>query len=501
MSVTLRLISLLFCLLLCLGVVSCAKNNDPADTTAPKDTGAETNLPEDTAQSEFDENGYQISHLPVLDYGGAKITFLYWDDVERPEFFTDEMDGDIVNDAIFVRNAEVESRLNVKLNYIPTKGNVGNSDAFLKVVENSFASGDKIYDILASHSRTGAVVAAAGMTLDILGVENSHLDFEMPWWPSSLIETATIGEKMYFVSGDISTNTLHFMYGVYYNADLIDNYGLESPTKLALEGNWTLDKLIEMSSNHYEDINGNNKKDYGDFFGLTTLFYHADSFYFGSGMKCVEKSDTTVLQISPDFSSEKAINLADKLTAWFALDSVYTENNNANTYMSFSSGNALFAQNRIYIADSAHNSGLNNASFKYGLVPVPKYDINQDRYYTTVGNPFTLYEIMINTDKAEMATAVLECLASEAYRRTTPAIFEINMKYKYSQTEETSQVFDIIRSSITFDLGRIFGAKLDTMSEIFSKACISGSPWSSTVKTQNKILAKKLENLVNGFNN
>ncbi len=496
MKKILRTVSILLCSLFLFAAISCAAGDDDLEHSV-SDTTPDANI----SSGEGDQSSphVELSFPSDLEFGDMQITVLYWKDVERPEFFSEAPSGDVVNDAIYERNLQIEDRLKVKLNFIGTEGNVGNSDAYLKVVSNSFNSGDRDYDILASHSRTGAVVASAGMAMDILSVEESYLDFSKPWWPDSLIETATIGDSVYFVSGDISTNTLHFMYGIYYNADLIEDTNLEDPTALALSGDWTLDTLIEMSSNLYADLNHNNKKDYGDSFGLTTLYFHADSFYFGSGMKCIEKSDPTKLIISPDFYSEKSINLSDKLGAWFALDSCFTENNNANTYKTFSAGNSLFAQNRVYIADSSHESNLNNASFKYGLVPNPKYDQNQDRYYTTVGNPFTLYEIMVNCDKESAVTAVLECWASEAYRRTTPAIFEINMKLKYAQDDQTSMVFDIIRDSIVFDLGRIFGAKLSTMSEIYSKACINNESWATVAATHKKVLERQLETLLKSF--
>lgn len=497
-----RILAAVICLILCLASVSCAAGDDDGNgTTAAADTQSpdDPSTSEITSASDVDAQGYQLDCLPgSLNYGNAEITFLYWADVERPEFFVDALSGDVVNDAIYERNIAVEERLGVKLKYIPTDGDVGESANFLKVVQSSFNAGEKIYDILASHSRTGAVVAAGGMTADILAVEDSYLDLSKPWWPSTMVDTATIGNSMYFISGDISTNTLHFMYGIYCNMDLINNYGLENPTQLALEGSWTLDKLIGMTSNMYSDLNSNNTHDYGDFFGLTTLYYHADSFYSGCGMKWIDKSEETKLCVSADYTSEKAINLSEKLASWFAVGDCYT-NNDSYTHKTFAEGNALFAQNRIYIADNSHASGLNSATFKYSVVPNPKYDENQERYYTTVGNPFTLYEIMISCDKSSMATAVLECLGSEGYRRTTPAIFEINMKHKYAADEETSQSFDIIRSSIVFDLGRIFGAKTSTMSEIYSKACINNQNWASTSKSQAKIISKLVSKLVESF--
>ena len=218
----LRFICFAMVALFCLSAVACAQSNDdtPADTTTSQ--AVADNTPEDTTTAAADETTAptKLSSLPEdLDFEGATVNFLYWDDVERPEFFSEGMTGDNVNDAIYQRNLNVEDRLKVKLNYIGEKGNVSNSDNFLKKVQNSFNAGEKAYDILASHSRTGGVVAAGGMAMDLLDIDDSYIDLSMPWWPESITETATIGDKMYFISGDISTNTLHFMYGVYYNTD------------------------------------------------------------------------------------------------------------------------------------------------------------------------------------------------------------------------------------------------------------------------------------------
>ena len=63
---------------------------------------------------------------------------------------------------------------------------------------------------------------------------------------------------------------------------------------------------------------------------------------------------------------------------------------------------------------------LGDVDFQYGVVPAPKWDSTQEDYYTCVGNAFTLYAIMGNSERPDLASAVLECWASEAYRRTTP---------------------------------------------------------------------------------
>lgn len=499
MKLTLRIAACLLCLVLCLSAIACANNNgDDSQTTPPADG---TSLPaaQDTAAPTTDTTTSTEDYFSGLDFDEKQITTLYWSDVERAEFFEDEITGDNVRDAINARNLAVEEQLGVKLNYIGTPGNVDHSTDYLKKVQNSFNAGEKIYHILASHSRTGAIVAAGGMTQNLLDIEDSYLDLERPWWPSTLVETSTIGNGMYFISGDISTNTLHFMYGVYYNMDMVTDRGLDDPTELALAGTWTIDKMIAMTTDMYEDVNNNNVADYGDFYGLSTLYFHADSFYSAAGMRWIDKDANGFMQVSANYGSEKSINLAEKLSAWFSSGVCFTKSNNGEVCNTFAEGNSLFTQNRIYIADSQHTCGLNSAVFKYGVVPVPKYDESQERYYTTVGNPFTLYEIMKGSDDQDIATAVLECLAYNGYQLTTPAIFEVNMKYKYSSDNKTAQCFDLIRNNIVFDLGRLFGAQLNTMSELWSKACIEGTGWSSQARANAKSISRMVTKLNSSF--
>lgn len=472
---------------------SCASGTENTTTTAKS--------AEVTTASTVDKNGYELDTLGNdLDYGGETVTILHWSDVERKEFGIDEdeVNGATVEEALYRRNINTEERLHVKLEWEGTKGNASNGNSFLHYVTAQQAGGN-VYDLIATYSRTAGMLAVKGLFADLNQVDGSHLNFEKPWWPQNMLETCTINDSLFFCSGDISTNVLHFMYAVWYNMDMIENYHLDNPITLVDNMTWTLDKMIEMTKGLYEDTNSNGVRDGADTYGMCSDVYHLDSFYTGSGLKLIEKDEENVLKISEDFTSTKAIDFVDKLGSWVTSDVCYLKNGvlgSVDFTTPFVEGHILFCPNRVYIADKEHYSHLNEVTWSYGILPIPMYNADQGKYITVLGNPITLWGIMVGQDydTEERNTAVLECLASYGYRLTTPALFEINMKYKYTSGADNDGVrmFDLVRKGVTIDLGRIFGAYLDVMSEMPSKTAAMGQSWASVGKKYEASLTTKL---------
>lgn len=501
---TRRLLALALSMLMLLGAfVACAQTPDPEDTTpSPADTNATTNAPEateaETTESLYDEEGFLKSSLPdELDFGGETVTILWWNDVEQPEFYVEQTNGELINDAIFKRNANVEEKMGVKLAWVDIKGQY-NSDGtnYANHVGNMYASGDTTYDIISAHSRTIALTAMSGYTAELTKLD--YLDFEKPWWPQVMLDTATINDKLYFVTGDASTNSIHQMYAIFYNKDALQKYsGLVEPAEHVDNNNWTMETLFTMSSGLYNDLNSNQKADKADFFGFTSLNWHFDAVYYGCGMTMLEKDDdpAKLLKVADDWTSEKAINLATSVGEWINKGDAYLD----STYYAdiFIGGNALLVMAR-------HNdiaSKIDDAGFKYGIVPMPKYDKDQENYYTCMGNPVSLYSIYALSKDANRAAAVLECWASEAYRTTTPAIFESTFKLRLSDTSTESRMYDIIRSSVTFDLCRFFNKQLGSMGSEWYKCATTNGSWASKSETLMRSVPAMIQKVADSFNN
>ena len=212
----------------------------------------------------------------------------------------------------------------------------------------------------------------------------------------------------------------------------------------------------------------------------------------------------TNLAISEDFFGQKTIDLVDKLGTWFKTGDTYVNPHGGSLDYDapFEEGTALFCLNRVYMADTQYGGGaapLRNADWEYGILPVPMFDENQTEYITVVGNPFTLWCVMQGAKNPLMSTAVIECMASEAYRKTSPMIFENNMKYRYTPDTAgkgaSARMFDIVRESIAFDLGRIFSDILSFMSEMPSKTAASSKSWASEKAGYKKILNRAIVDL------
>lgn len=456
----LRLAYVFLALSICVTAIACAKNEGgKTDTTLAAESLTDSPASESTTSDIYDESGYIRDNIPeTVNLGDNEITILYWSDVRNQEFFSEGSTGEAINDSIYERNLAVEDRLKVKLKYTGVLGNYDNQSLYIQEITTTTMSGTP-YDIYAGYSMSIASVAYKGYAAN-LNEFNENIDFDMPWWPDSLLSESVINNKLYFVSGDISTNFLHSMYACFFNKDMISKYNLEDPYGLALDGKWTLDKLIGMSTNIYSDLDGSNTKTVNDQFGFSTNTVHLDGFFTGSGLRTTDKDANGVLIVSESFGSEKTIDLVNKVCtflhstndAYTAVDSSSAKSaNNA-----FIEGRALFTYNFAEYAIKY----LASTEVKYGILPLPKYDELQSDYSTLMGFPVTLYSLPNGGSKLTEAAYVLECLASESYRRVTPAVFELSMKVKYANDETTAQIYNIIRESAVFDVGRIFTMNL-----------------------------------------
>ncbi len=434
-----RFLCFLLAALMCvttLALASCDTGNGNSEETTEK--------PNDDPIIE--EEGEATLDVPEsLDYKNATFTVFgynsnikeYWDDTLG--------DSDTVNSALFDRDTYVEDYLGITFIYEQANGQFADRITYAQNVTNNILAGNGAYDIIGAYSLVPPALSMNNVLLDMSTLD--HLDFEKPWWPAFMTEECTVNGKIYFNSGDISSNLLYNMQGVLFDVDQMVAAGIteESVFGLVDSGEWTLEKFFEMTNGLNRD-NGDSTWTEADFYALClNENVQLDSFYFATGLRLFEENEDGTLQISSDITSDRTLDIYSMV-----FDKMYGE---SPAYISrdlLKEGRAIFCIGTVYTLRNALDVDAD-----YGILPFPKYDTRDD-YKTLVSSPHTQYCIPIDVKDKTRSAAVLETMAYASNKLVTPVIFESVMKLRYSKDESYSRMFDIMRSGTTTDLGILY---------------------------------------------
>ncbi len=447
--------------------VGCKKNDEDSAESFNVSTGGD---------GTHDANGYLLDALPdELDYGGTDISILGWNS-EVNEFEVETLNGVPIDEAIFKRNLAIESRLNVNLVFdLTVKGDNGAKNDYAAHVERTIASGES-NDIIAAHTGSITTCAIKGLMKDLGAIENSYLDFEKPWWNSSVIEQTKVGDTFFFGTGDISTSLPQMVYSVFFNANIINDLKLDSPYDMVKNNEWTYENMILMGMNVYQDLNEDDKVDFGDVLPLVGYYYDWPALLDGCGIGFVTKDASGAFVLTDSIKGEKSMNVMKKLYDFATLDGAIVGANGDPVRDNFIAGRSLFY---IFQSGAPARWDLGASGVEYGCVPIPKYDAEQENYRCAARKPITLFGIPLSDkeDRMQMITAVLECYASEGYRQVTPVIFEQVMKYQKSTSVEMMEMLELIRDTAVFDVGRLYASNIKSLCDQPGYCLRNGTTW------------------------
>jgi hypothetical protein len=153
---------------------------------------------------------------------------------------------------------------------------------------------------------------------------------------------------------------------------------------------------------------------------------------------------------------------------------------------------AVFIEGRSLFYMASVRLTVNNLTgvedIKYGILPNPKFDINQESYYTLMANTYSMYGICVTVNDMDIDSAVIEAMASEGYREVTPAVFETALKLRYSNTDKDARMFDILRNTTVMEIGLIFSDQIGGLPSkgLFSRVDNRSADWMSYIESQSK---------------
>jgi len=499
-----KFMTVLLIAVLCLALmlmVSC-KSGDKSTGDGKNNNGGDAN------QADEQNNAAEISTerlypaLEAKDFGGYEFVFLSrtidnpdWVEWDHRDLTAEEMNGEVLNDAVFARNSKIGEKYNITFKEI-----VVENPQVTSLTQKAVKAGDDTYDIICPHIVELVGLAQGGNLVNIFNVPN--LDLTKPWWDQGTIKDLSIIHKLFVLQGALLVIDNDAMEAMIFNKALLRNHELEDPYVTVKNGEWTFDKLIEMSKGVSKDLNGDGKmyiKD--DLFGCIVQADTNVSFLVSGGEKICAKDAEDYPIIT--FGSERCYKILDKVS-----EIMLNEDNVVHLHRyegkfgiydeqvkMMQEDRALFSWIRMRIVER-----LRGMDTDFGILPLPKLDKVQEKYITHM-NPHTGAGISIPVCASDLDRTgmILEDLCAESKYTLQPAYYEVNLKGKYARDDESSDMLDIILSNTAHDIGYVYNFGDFGMSIVLRNGQNKKSDYAAPFEKAEQKMQKAIEKMVEAY--
>ena len=477
---TKKILSLLLaCLLAALALTGCSEK--AADGSASSDNAASSPAGAENAPDAEPEDDIIRDDLPDKDFGGADFAILTtsWYNAKK-YIYADELNGEVVNDALYNQRARVSERFNVNI----TCNDDDDLDPVSAKTHNLVISGDDSYAITYSHDN---MTMNNGLKGDFCNLRSFEiLDFSKPWWQGTS-QVFTIQGKLFATANSMAMSGIYMNCTVSFNKSLMTDLQLEYPYEKVRNGEWYMDDMISMAEVGTQDLDGNGKLDAKDQWGFLTASYGWLQFQSDLGAGCMEKDEEGNVRFTGNV--DKMVSVMEKFDA---LDE-FTQTSSGTDYnvQMFAEGRGLFmfSENRnLY-------ESMRDTDISYGILPAPKFDELQENY-ASAGYDIYWGVLLSSSAHEELISYCLESISCENYNNVIPAVWEAVLGSKLADAPEDTEMFYIIRDVQYVDLGYALSQSIAGLSSIvFLKTNTTAGQTASFIQKLQKSLSKGTDRL------
>lgn len=490
-----RITALLLAVLMCLAVfASCADDGDSGVVTRPPSESGE-------------DEGFAEA-----DYEGQDFTFLY---IQHPNngkdyyggyyLYAETYTGDTINDAVYARNLEAEEKYNIKIQQDLQQ----NGDP-ASYIQQKIMAGEFDHDVIYGWAYKLGKCIPENFFADFN--ELTTVDFTKEYWNPSTIENLTINDKLYLGVNDITMSKLDWADLLFFNKSLAEDYNINSEFgsiyELVKNGEWTLDVFLKMVQSVSNDLNGDGVIGKDDVYGLLSGGTASAAWAMSScGLEPTVKNDDNSYSLS--IYSEKLLGIIDKVYSVVTnpkvvkgYEDIWNEggiDGGGNYADQFEYARSYFAADHsLFCGGSPYlTCEFRNMSSEYGIIPLPKYDENQENYFANVSCNASLFVIPatprtdVSTAGMERTGTILDYLAYKSNEILLPEYYDTLLKGQRLDSPEDSEMLDIIRSSIRYDFAATVG--LEEIGSVVTSMFDKPTTATSMYKRSEKKLQKALD--------
>ena len=442
-----KLLAALLCLILllssCAGAGSAGTDSDDASSSTESETAAET-----------------TAYAPpeAKDFGGYEYRFISTDSKRSPYTMTAESEnGEAVNDAIYGRNLTVEDKYNIKI----TEQIETDATAELRT---SVAANDDICDAAMIMQRDVLDLAAVGYLTDFNAVD--EISKNMPWWDSRVAEQLTVKNKLFMLSGDITTTDDMGTFTVLFNKAMYNEYVGDDPYEVVKDGRFTLDKLNADIKGVSRDLDGDGDMDENDQYGILTLWNEVYCFYLGSGENVIEQDGDGQYFIT--IGTEKAFGIIEDIYDMMVCeDSIYDYSNikydgdSVYTEVFNMFGNKQILYNVRLVGDILVFD-LRDMDSDYGFLPVPKYTEEQDNYYCWLETDTLMFTSPVTVTDTSRTGLISDAIAYQSMADVREPFYDFLLNEKMARSDGDKEMLAVILNNKCYDLDAAGATAINT---------------------------------------
>ena len=466
-----KLISLLLALIMVFSMaalVACSDDTPDTNTDQPSNTPNTPSTPSggvDTDDDEPDEDARIPLDLPEVNYGGAKFHMVEWTANDHYDGGTvwlpwhegdvTEESDDLMSSAVFARNAYVEEKYGVKITQEYVNVN-GGANAQRLLLDNQ--TGENGIQLTTTRSLEAWTLIESGLLYDMNEFAGDILHTDQPWWVQDAVNSYILGDSLYVCSTEMQLRDKGATAVLFFNTKIATDHELTYLYDLMDDGEWTFEMMISANEIVAADRDGddliNTRQDmWGSVGADDTIFY----LFAGAGQKFAHIDDEGYLAY--DFGNKESILVMQEIFEEFMYADWYL-----NGYLNklpgegggFKEDLTLF---NFSLVKNAYTD-LRDMETPFGVLPIPKYDEDQDDYCSLVWlHHDSVLGIPSAATNPEMCATILEALSYEGYYTVTPVLYETLLYNRLAKTEEARRGFETVFATRVYDPGQYWEGK------------------------------------------
>ena len=242
------------------------------------------------------------------------------------------------------------------------------------MIKDPLLAGDYVCDLMFGRVDYNSTLMLSNLIVDLSSLEN--LNLEKAWYDDFSMSKVTFEGKVFNAVGDASTLDDRTCWIMYFNKGLVSSFDSElNLYQKVREGKWTIDLMYEIMQATANDENGDGTMTLGtDRFGYitepSTNWYHVNA--CNVTLSILNADGTYTIPDSPK---------QEVLDAWAALKKILAV---PEREVSWSAAHFKSGLGTFYACNAGTLLTISDTPFDYGVLPMPKLNEEQDKYYTGV---------------------------------------------------------------------------------------------------------------------